>query len=112
MRREFSAKFLSNTQTLILIRLSLCIGASIKQHNATQTRQWLCQQAESLVKQRKMFEMELSKFMHVTATRENYARHFIFAGADWFRICHNPIDPKFSSGGHLNLRRLVQEVRS
>ena len=38
-----------------------------------QTRSWLCAQAERLVRDRKLLERELTKFMHVTAVRERCA---------------------------------------
>lgn len=77
-----------------------------------QTRLWLVSQADRLVRERKLLERELNKFTHVTAIQEDHCRHYVRTADDWFRTYHNPTDPKFSSGGKMNLRRLMQEVRA
>lgn len=73
------------------------------------TRHWLVSQAERLVHTRKLLERELEKFMHIQPVYEKYARHYQGPG-DRTNSPLNPINPKFSSRGEVNLRRLIEEV--
>jgi hypothetical protein len=75
------------------------------------TRHWLVSQADRLVRARKRLECELEKFIHIQPTYEKYARHYQGPG-DRTQKPANPIQPKFSSRGDMNLRRLIEEVPS
>jgi hypothetical protein len=74
-----------------------------------QTRLWLTSQAERLVKMRALLEKELNKFTHVSAVQQGYSRHYRLP-SDCFASPLNPINPKYSSRGQMNLRRLIEEV--
>lgn len=75
------------------------------------TRHWLVSQAARLVRARKILERELEKFIHIQPVYERYVRHYQGPG-DRTNSPLNPIDPKFSSRGEVNLRRLIEEVGS
>jgi hypothetical protein len=75
------------------------------------TRHWLVSQADRLVRTRKRLECELEKFIHIQPTYEKYVRHYQGPG-DRTQKPANPIQPKFSSRGDMNLRRLIEEVPS
>lgn len=73
------------------------------------TRHWLVSQADRLVRTRKLLERELEKFIHIAPVYEKYVRHYQGPG-DRTNSPLNPINPKFSSRGEVNLRRLIEEV--
>jgi hypothetical protein len=58
---------------------------------------------------RTLLEKELNKFTHVSPSVQAYPRHYRMP-SDCVVSPHNPINPKYSSRGQVNLRRLIEEV--